>query len=298
MNLEKQLNNIIVLADNKNYNRKFLQIIGMSSGHPYLCSIHIPTKLYTFQQYGLEETDEKIYNHVLSNAGLIIICHINNYSNLFDRISSYTNSIDSIPILIVIEYTDSNNLNINMINKPNVRYELFSIATTIINANLYNFKQSGKGIDNLNWFNNIVVNYKPNSINNNQIISLEKLIEKFIDCSLTINEWNHFNRLRIVYFSLVNFGYADSINQSGWLYSNWIKYKNTIGHNHLWNYTLTKFWIDILYKIMLKEPNLIFSQIYSKYTYLSNGNLHKQFYSNEILFSNEARNKWIEPNLI
>lgn len=75
----------------------------MTSGSPYLCTCHIPTKMFTFQIYGLEESDEKIFSHVKTNAGVVIIVTMENYSKLFERIKFYTLNISHIPILIVVE---------------------------------------------------------------------------------------------------------------------------------------------------------------------------------------------------
>lgn len=301
----KQLNNVIVLADNKNYNREFLNSIGMSIGSPFLCTVHIPTRLFTFQIYGLEETDSKIQNHIGENAGLIVITTLTNYLKLANRIETLILNNKTIPILIVLEYcSDSIELTFQQINKieqelqidntknPNVKYHY----------NNTNLKYSNKfGVmttrtsDMLSWFNVNVLKFKPKEKN---IIPLEQLVQEFVDCKLSIENWSHFNRLRLVYFSLKNFGYDKTINQNEWMCVCWNKYKNTIGHGHLWNYTLTKFWIDQVFMLMLKEPNTDFAHIYSKYNYLSNGGLHKKYYTNEILFSERARKEWIPPNII
>ncbi len=90
----------------------------------------------------------------------------------------------------------------------------------------------------------------------------------------------------------------NTIDQSGWLCMCWNKYKNTIGHRHLWNYTLTKFWVDQIFSLMLSNPQMDFAQLYTEYDYLSNGNLHKKYYSNELLFSDKARSQWVKPDLV
>lgn len=287
-----KLNNVIVLADEKNYSRDFLNCLGMSSGSPYLCTRHIPTKMFTFQIYGLEEPDDKIFNHVKNNAGLLIIVKKQNYSKLMDRINFYTLNISHIPILIVIEEHEIFNgleNKIEQIDKSNVRYEY-------INNKMYSASHIQTGIEftHLDWFDSGVLAYKPQIKN---ILELEDLVKQFVECNLSIDNWNHLNRLRLVYFSLKNFGYSSTISKTGWLCVYWNRYKNTIGHSHLWNYTLTKFWIDKINELIEKNPKMNFAEIYNKYTYLSNGNLHKKYYTNEVLFSTEARNNWIEPNL-
>lgn len=289
---KKQLNNVVVLADNKNYSREFLKCLGMSTGSPWLCTRHIPTKMFTFQIYGLEESDEKIFNHVKTNAGLIIITKYEEYQRLSKQIEFYCMNISHIPILIILENCpklDINELDLaNKVNKSNVRYELLDNK-----FNHTNYIQAGSGLKNLSWFNSFVLSYKPLPKN---MLDLEELVKQFVDCELSIVNWSHFNRLRLVYFSLTNFGYDKTIDQNGWLCVCWNKYKNTIGHSHLWNYTLTKFWIDKIFSLMLSNPQMDFAQLYAKYEYLSDGNLHKKYYTNELLFSDKARKEWVNPD--
>jgi hypothetical protein len=288
----KQLNNVIVLADNKNYSRDFLKCLGMSSGSPFLCILHIHTKMFTFQIYGLDEEDSKIFSHVKTNAGLVIIVTKDNYFKLFERIKLYVSNISHIPILIVIENL-SNLEQVDKISKANVRYEFGSQMGEQVSPSHY--IQTGAGYKNMQWFNSCVLAFKPLPKN---ILGLEELVKQFVDCELSIENWSHFNRLRLVYFSLKNFGYDKTIDQSGWLCVSWNKYKNTIGHSHLWNYTLTKFWIDQIFSLMLKNQSMDFAQLYAEYKFLSDGNLHKKYYSNEVLFSDKARIQWVSPDKI
>lgn len=41
-----------------------------------------------------------------------------------------------------------------------------------------------------------------------------------------------------------------------------------------------------------------FAQNFFENNNLSDGNLHKKYYSNELLFSDKVRSEWIEPDLI
>jgi hypothetical protein len=298
-NKSKPLNNVIVLADNKNYSREFLKCLGMSVGSPFLCTKHIPTKMFTFQIYGIEESDEKIFNHVKTNAGLIIITSLEEYEKLLKPINFYCENISHIPILIVLENCIGNQnsepILKNKINKSNVKYEFldkkFNHSSYLQGSLNYN----KLGLHNLEWFNSYVKSFKPLPTN---LLSLEELVKQFVDCKLSIENWNHFNRLRLVYFSLKNFGYDKTIDQNEWLCVKWNQYKNTIGHSHLWNYTLTKFWIQQIFSLMLNNPKMDFAQLYSNFSHLSDGNLHKKYYSNELLFSDKARKEWVNPDLV
>ncbi len=82
----------------------------------------------------------------------------------------------------------------------------------------------------IDWFDSQVINFK---FQDKKILELQELVKQFVNCELSIENWSHINRLRLVYFSLKNFGYDKTINQSEWLCICWNKYKNTIGHGHL-----------------------------------------------------------------
>jgi len=83
-----------------------------------------------------------------------------------------------------------------------------------------------------------VLSFKPLPKN---LLGLEELVKQFVDCVLNIKNLNHLNSLRLVYFSLKNFGYDKTIDQIGWLCVSCNHYKNTICHSHLWNYIFTNF---------------------------------------------------------
>ena len=140
----------------------------MSTGSPYLCTAHIPTKLFTYQIYGLEETDKKIFSHVKSNAGLIIIISYQNYNKMKKMIEFYTTNVKHIPILIVIEncpthvqneIENENDIKNKMENNiQNVKYEF------VDDKFVYTIHKSAVELNNIGWFNSQVVNYKPEAM--------------------------------------------------------------------------------------------------------------------------------------
>ena len=120
---------------------------------------------------------------------------------------------------------------------------------------------------------------------------------QFEDNTLPITFWDHYGRLRIVFFSILHYGYKNTIDQNGWLCTNWKKYKHSIGHGNLWNYTLTRFWTNILYCIQRRHKFKTFKELYDRFPKIHYGSLFKDFYSNDIIFSDRARKTWIPPNL-
>jgi hypothetical protein len=129
-------------------------------------------------------------------------------------------------------------------------------------------------------------------------MNINDMVSQFENETLPLSVWDHFGRLRIVNYYLVTDGYCKTIDINSPLCVFWKKYKTSVGHEKLWNYTLTRFWIDVLYSLHKKEPELTFEQIYNKYTDIQFGTFYKKYYSDDVLFSQLAKNTWIKPNLI
>lgn len=109
---------------------------------------------------------------------------------------------------------------------------------------------------------------------------------------------DHYGRLKIVDYAIMTYGYKGAIDSNGWLCTNWKKYKKSIGHGNLWNYSLTRFWINILYNLQVKNNYKSFDELYTNNSIIHNGKLFQQYYSNDVLFSDNAKNNWVPPNLI
>ena len=275
------------MTDNKNQSRDFYKCLGMSN--ILSSSMMAIRKVYSYQIYDLEEPYKKIFVYLKMTNGLVIITTKEKYFLILEKIKYYTTNISHIPILIVVEgITDLSQ--IEKISKSNVRYELSSKKLISNYLSYWGMKE----LSNFCWFNSHVIFNKPLPIN---MLGLKELVKQFIDCTLNIVEWNHFNRLRLIYFSLKNFGYEKTIDQSGWLCVCWNKYNSTTTQSNLWNYTLTKFWIDQVFSLMLINPKMDFAQLYLKFYQLSDNDLYKKYYSNKVIFSDKAKIKWIEPDL-
>ena len=123
------------------------------------------------------------------------------------------------------------------------------------------------------------------------------MVTQFENSSLPLTIWDHYGRLRIVNHYLEKYGYQRTSDIDGPLCVAWKKYKTSVGHEKLWNYTLTRFWINVLYSLHKKEPYLTFAQIYERYTDIQFGSFFKKYYSDDVIFSQLAKNTWIEPNL-
>jgi len=128
-------------------------------------------------------------------------------------------------------------------------------------------------------------------------IDISTMVRKFMDLSLDLHLWDHYGRLRIVHYSLTNYGYQNTINPQGWLCTHWKRYKASIGHGHLWHYTLTRFWATLLSRIINTQHHSTFNKLYRNNPFLHQGKLFQQYYTPKLLFTNKARNTWVPPDL-
>ncbi len=271
---------VIVLTDNECKRSEFLENLGMSKQEPWMCMQIVKTKLFVYQTYSIFNTDSKIIDFINSKDGVIIL-----FSKptelLLQRIEFIEKGLENIPTVFV---QDS--------------LELPSLVNLGPNRKLFNYVPEnigyGHGENPETWLLN-QMNKSQKVIKTSNEITDDQLITLFESSTLPMNLWSHYNRLKIVYYSLRKYGYFDTIDQYGWLCMTWKKYKKTIGHEHLWNYTLTRFWIEILEGLWFASF-MNFDQMYLINPIIHNGNLHKEYYTNEVLFTEIAKNSWIVPD--
>lgn len=286
------MKNVVVLTDDEKGKSSFLQNLGMSIQPAYLCMKVTPTKVFNFQIFSVLTNDKKLFDYLIIRDGLIILIRNKLNEGIMDNIKTIIQRSPNKPILFLAqESTICKDL------RPfcNVSHrKLFDIDPTLKQGS-YNETEAKK------WFNNILENkinsnYAVNN-SNSQNISTKELAEQFEKCTLKLELWDHFGRLRIVYYSLMKYGWENTINPIGWLCNNWRRYKKSIGHEHLWNYTLTRFWANILLNLQKKYSYKTFRELYDNNPNIHNGSLYKEFYTNDILFSQYAKDNWVPPKL-
>jgi hypothetical protein len=147
------------------------------------------------------------------------------------------------------------------------------------------------------------------TFNGSHHLSTAELVAQFEARTLPIAAWDHAARLRIVAHSLAARGYEDTIRPDGWLCTAWRAYKASIGHGHLWNYSLTRMWAELLWSVMPVvaasatasgkelEGGIGFDALWHAHPWMRNGSLHKQYYSAAALFTPAARTGWVRPDL-
>lgn len=292
----------IVLTTNTS--STFLRGLGMSVQSPMMCMYVTPTKVYDFQVFDLMVQDNKIIEYVKTKNGLMILIDNSDINtNIINRINQIIKEVPDIPTLIKIENVNANdNSKIakmfgNFGNKLNIKlfYNGYE-AVNPINGQNINYEAQA-------WFNDaitkkrIVKEVKETKITSRTILAKD-MATKLVNCTLELELWDHFGRLKIVDYSLGTYGYENTIDPKGWLCTNWKKYKQSIGHGHLWNYTLTRFWANILYNIQGKHNYKSFDELYDNNSPIHDGKFFQYYYSNEVLFSDKARTSWIPPNLL
>jgi len=316
---------VVVLMDNENRNSRFLEDLGKSDSYltwgRYLC--RSPTQaeidsyvVFNFETFGLLTLDHKLDDYIKSMDGIIILIDYLSFgNNMFQRIKEILQQCPDLPVLIVMEKYVPYKINgdplqyfkemTSSAHRKSCFIDFSDMQSSVItdikkheadNAQINSYKK---------WFSELVKNRTGdviNSVANKELtsvnISTNDLVNKFQNLTLSMNLWDHYGRLRIVYYSIMTYGLEGSIDPSGWLCTNWKRYKTSIGHGNLWHYTLTRFWINILYGLQMKNKYKNFKELYDNNPQIHNGKFVKNYYSDDVLFSDRARNVWVPPNLV
>lgn len=285
---------VIVLLEDEHRPYPILKNLGVDdlSGLMHLCRVHTEYEKallargphFVFETFGLFNRNPKVDALIASKDGTIVIV---SYNSLLQNTQLFNERIQHIqcrPLLVLVEncpISPQTGLLKSSSNDFHIEYLANNYAVVgVINS----------------WFLPLMKKRLPEMTTQTSIsIGTKDLMMAFENATLPMTIWDHYGRLRIVYLSLKYYGYEDSINQEGWLCHNWKKYKTSIGHAHLWNYSLTRLWVDILFKLMATKDK--FKTLYKKHQHLSNGKLHLVYYTTDVLFTDRARNNYVPPNV-
>ena len=167
-------------------------------------------------------------------------------------------------------------------------------------SNYSNFKVFADKDSANHWFTNQMRYLQPKprpETQTSRTIDINEMAKQFQDGTLPMAMWDHYGRLRIVHYALMRFGYKAASDPDGWLCSSWRAYKTSINHGHLWHYTLTRFWMTILYDLQNKYKYQSFMELYDANPQIHNGGFFKFYYTDDVLFTPYARFNWVYPNL-
>ena len=296
------MSKVITLVDNEFARYQFLNDFGSIPYISTMCMIQTPAhyrniKIFNFEVFGLLTNDTKLNNLIKEKEGIVIVISFIN-SLIIAKINQILSSNLDTPLLLVYEknimfdnfQAQNNPFDDEILKKFNVPHRKL-----LFTQNQY---EVGK-----KWFYNIIKKKteikKVNiTIPISKTINISEMVTQFENATLPLSLWDHFGRLRIVNYYLTEYGYEKTIDKTGLLCTTWKKYKTSVGHEHLWNYTLTRFWINILFSLRKNDPFLTFTQLYDKNTQIQYGSFFKNYYSEDVLFSQYAKDNWVEPNLV
>jgi hypothetical protein len=324
------MSKVIVLMDNESRRSDFINNYSFGKD-PFLSTLcRMPTeaeirgqKSFTFEVFGLFTNSDKLDNFIRSRDGLIVSIDSENFKkdpNIFiSQLKKITDQNTNMPIAIVIDHNQEikqTQLLMKILDLCDKHLEQNELHKVFISPYV---KETGSILgetkfitfDNKIYTDSLSINrwfsQKLNSPKKTQktkstcgsavtsrTISATKLMTDFYNETLPIELWDHYGRLRVVWCSLIRFGFEESILPSGWLCSSWRRYKTSIGHGDKWNYTLTRFWVNILAGIQESGKYKTFNELYENNPKIHSGKLFMEYYGNEI-FSENAKNNWVQP---
>jgi hypothetical protein len=278
---------------------------------------------FVYEVFGLFTNNKKLDNFLSKQDGIIISIDTENFRknpNLcISQIKKVTNKNSNIPIAIVFDHDQetkntqlinkiremcNNNMQQNSLHKVCILPYIKQTKSFINSPKFIVYDETNKFDNNIEinqWFTknlyNQVILVKPTSTYNkltSRTIHVIQLMDEFYKETLPIELWDHYGRLRVVWCSIIRFGFDKTIEKNGWLCESWKRYKTSIGHGDKWNYTLTRFWINVLSDIQESGKYKTFNELYDNNPQIHLGKLFMEYYGNEI-FSDEAKNNWIQP---
>lgn len=320
---------VIVLMDDENRQSNYVNkySLGKNPMLAMLCRTQTKAEMensneFIYEVFGLFTDDKKLDDFLLKHDGLIVSIDTENFkknSNLYlTQLLKLNNKTQNIPLAIVFDHNQKikndkllNEIKISCKNilNDNSSHEVFIVGYTVENYSIapekinFNYEFHFNGEIN-RWFitqlrnskklTTLALNNKMSTKITSKNIKAIQLMNAFYNTSLPIDLWDHYGRLRVVWCSIIKFGFEETIKKDGWLCSSWKKYKTSIGHGDKWNYTLTRFWINVLAGIQETGKYKSFSQLYEANPKIHSGKLFMEYYGTE-LFTEEAKNNWIKP---
>lgn len=243
--------------------------------------------LFVFETYDLMERNEKVNTLIESMDGVLVFVDYTNACKLNFKLTERIQHIKCRPLLVVVNHCKTDKQLVSSTNTNSFRVNHIKLG--------YN-----RETDIHSWFANKLGTYKNKAkkdILTSKNIEDQEMMTQFQDQTLPLTIWDHYGRLRIVYLSIIHHGIDNTLSTNGWLCSNWKKYKDSIGHGHLWNYTLTIFWVKYIHNLIIKDKPNDFKHLYKNNSDLHNGGLHQKYYTNKTIFSDKARNSFIAPDI-
>lgn len=277
-----ELKSVVVLTTSDKPFSLLNNTLGYTRRDPLMCLAKTPTKVFHYQVLPLVANSKVVDYAKSANIDGIVIM-LDKYDN--QVIQLFLEALKDKPVLIVSDNPNNYTGQFAQLNLPRVRYFYLVTSTDQYQA--------------ITWYHNQLI--KPRSVikpaTTSVTISTPDLAKQFALNTLPISIWDHYGRLRIVHYALTTYGLADTVNPTGWLCTNWRAYKSSINHGHLWNYSLTRFWIHVICDLLNKKTYGTFHDFYTANPFIHDGKLHQSYYSDDVIFSAQAKSTWVPPNL-
>jgi hypothetical protein len=261
------------------------------------------TKLFMYHTYGLMVQNHKLKSLMVSSDGLILMTDCSNLSNtIIDRVTDITIDMPDKPIMIIIEKMVKFELKFDPC-------KLFDNVTNVPHRKAFMIDQTERIVKweydpPRSWFNGQLRTYRslmpilPYSERpTSESIKINELVHQFESCSVPLNIWDHYSKLRLIHYSLLIYGYDRTIDPKGWLCTHWKNHEVSIGHTDLWNYSITRFWVTMVAVTNKKYKYRTFKEMYNKILNLHNGALYKEYYSDGRIHTEDAKINWVPPDL-
>lgn len=302
------LKNVIILT---NCDRKPFLFMNNLGTHipihdPLMCMQRTPTKIFNYQMFNIMVSDSKLADYLTTRDGIIILVDELN-EKMVQNINQVVGRNTDTPILVVLESSDN-------------YQDVLQISICSENHRYVHIRNMDDITNSHRWFNSLLMGTKhplnkPAIKLTSHTIPTSKLVDQFVNRTLPLDIWDHYGRLRIVYYALKTYGLNNTIDKTGWFCTNWIRYKTSIGHGDLWHYTLTRFWTHILFNLVyqfnysrdaatqiaysgvLMDKYDSFEKLYDDNPVIHSGRLFEKYYTRERLFTPLARENWVEPDL-
>lgn len=274
---------------------------------------HINYKSFTYEIFNLFDNNSQYEKY----DGIIVVIDSLNFKNymkkIIDMLQVITLKHKSMPIAIIVEH-----------NKFNPHIDFFPTIMSVCKKHLkpndfhkvfiFQYERNhGEPLCNyldkntihnlyeiVTWFNNkhYIKKYEHNEItptktNKLHTMSAKQLMQEFGNKTLPIELFDHYSKLRIMWCSLIKFGFEASINTNSWLCTRLRSYEKIN-----WNYTLTRFWLNVLFGIQDSHKYKSFNDLYSHNHRIHSEELAFDYYDKKTLYSNKTKNSWIAPTKI
>ena len=298
-----KIENKIEMSEIKSYN--ILVFNGINNDSAFLSVInHNPTPIYKYKVEKLKYTNPKNINYGYKMelySGIVIIIDGLYDSNIY-QIESLLNLIGKQPILIVIE-NDHNTSDI--ISYCNCFFQSFGtyIQTLFIDTskmeNAYNIhniitSQLEKLRDIMDEKHRLII-ADARGFASSKDYPEWLLIDQFINMTLPDSMFDHYNKLRLIYYAILKYGIRPTLNYDSWVFSKFREYDK----KDEWSYTNSKFYCLYIWALLKKNNyiNISFETLVEKHPELDDVDLIYDYYNKKDLENQYCKRDWVEPTI-